>query len=238
MRPGYRELAPPPPLGHALACLWVRVVGPGETGTTRILPDACADIVWQPGRGAWLHGPDTGPALSDTSPGKVFVGVRFAPGAGGPALRLGLDEVRDARVELRSISRGADRRLHPGLEPVEALRRLAALAEDMVREHPPDPAVRGAVRFLADPRARVDALAGELGFSERQLLRRSRAAVGYGPKTLQRVLRFRRALAHLDDLARAAAEAGYADQAHFSRECARLAGISPAALARERLVSA
>ena len=88
---------------------------------------------------------------------------------------------------------------------------------------------------LADPRARVEALAGELGLSERQLRRRFHAAAGYGPKTLQRVLRFRRFLAaSREDLARAALEAGYADQAHLSRECARLAGTSPGRLARGR----
>ena len=71
--------------------------------------------------------------------------------------------------------------------------------------------------------------------------RRPAAAVGYGPKTLQRVLRFGRALAALDagvDLARLALEAGYADQAHLTRECTRLAGAPPAALARARLSAA
>src|SRR3954452_11614482 len=99
MRPGYRELAPPTALRGALACLWVRLAAREEPGTVRILPDACADIVWQPGRGAWLAGPDPGPALAAMTPGSVFVGARFAPGAGGPALRLGLDEVRDSRVD-------------------------------------------------------------------------------------------------------------------------------------------
>jgi AraC-like DNA-binding protein len=32
------------------------------------------------------------------------------------------------------------------------------------------------------------------------------------------------------DLARLALEAGYADQAHLTRECSRLAGLPPAAL--------
>jgi hypothetical protein len=51
------------------------------------------------------------------------------------------------------------------------------------------------------------------------------------------VLRFRRFLSRLDagrgetELARWAAEAGYADQAHLTRESARLAGLPPAALA-------
>jgi methylphosphotriester-DNA--protein-cysteine methyltransferase len=83
----------------------------------------------------------------------------------------------------------------------------------------------------------VELLADELGFSERQLRRRFHAAVGYGPKTLQRVLRFRRFLARADageDLSRAALDAGYADQAHLTRDCARLSGLTPSRLAIER----
>jgi transcriptional regulator GlxA family with amidase domain len=83
-------------------------------------------------------------------------------------------------------------------------------------------------------------MAADLGVSERHLYRRCRAAVGYGPATLRRVLRFRRFVSGIDqtaaspDLARLATETGYADQAHLTRESTRLAGLPPAALARAR----
>ncbi len=38
------------------------------------------------------------------------------------------------------------------------------------------------------------------------------------------------------DLAAIAAEAGYADQAHLTRECGKLSGLTPAALARQRTI--
>jgi transcriptional regulator GlxA family with amidase domain len=73
----------------------------------------------------------------------------------------------------------------------------------------------------------------------RRLRRRFAAAVGYGPKTFQRVLRLQRALrlaggnarprASLS-LAMIAVAAGYADQAHMSRELRALTGRSPGAL--------
>ena len=71
------------------------------------------------------------------------------------------------------------------------------------------------------------------GLSERQLRRRFVDAVGYGPKTLARVLRFQRFLAlaaHGRDLGASALDAGYADQAHLTRECRRLSGRTPAEL--------
>jgi AraC-like DNA-binding protein len=239
MPAGYRELAPPPALRGALACLWVRVAPDGAT-PTRVLPDACIDLIWQAGRGAFVAGPDTGPMLVPAAPGAVFVGARFLPGAGGSALGVPLSELRDLRVELDALAPELGRRLPAELTPSAALRRVTGIAARLVLAGPPDLAVRSAARRLADPRARVENLAVDLGLSERQLRRRFHAAAGYGPKTLQRVLRFGRFLAAADgdgaepDFARIALEAGYADQAHLTRECTRLAGLAPAALLRAR----
>ena len=61
-----------------------------------------------------------------------------------------------------------------------------------------------------------------------RLHRRSLAAFGYGPKMLDRVLRLQRALGLARSgvpFATTAATAGYADQAHLSREVRSLAGV-------------
>jgi AraC-like DNA-binding protein len=239
LSPGYQELAPPATAGGALACLWVRVAPADAVTANRVLPDACADVIWIAGRGAIVAGPDTGPALTPVPPGAIIVGARFAPGAGGPALGVELGELRDQRVSLDMAWPQLDRRLPGDLAPSAALREVAAVATELARAAPPDRAVGEAARALARPAARVEHLAAELGLSERQLRRRCHAAVGYGPKALHRVLRFRRFLRASDaaaapDLARLAADAGYADQAHLTRECVRLAGLAPAALARSR----
>ena len=197
-----------------------------------ILPDACSDLIWQAGRGAFVAGPDTGPVPVTAGADAVFVGARFRPGAGGAALGLPLSELRDLRVDLADLDldRALAERLPADLEPREALRRVAEIA---VTAPSADTAIAEAARRLEQPQARVETLAGDLGLSERQLRRRCHAAAGYGPKTLQRVLRFRRFLAARNpDLARAALDAGYTDQSHLTRECTRLAGRTPAALLR------
>jgi AraC-like DNA-binding protein len=231
----YREYAPPPQLRASLACLWTRVVPP-EGASVRVLPDACSDLMWRAGHGALVAGPDTAAWVSRPSPGTLIVGARFLPGVGGPALGLPLSELRNLRVDLGELHPRLAEQLAPDLSPDAALHRVAAAAGQLAQ--PPDPAVRAAVRRLEDPRARIERLADELGFSERQLRRRLHAAVGYGPKTLQRVLRFRRFLAITEacgDLARAALDAGYADQAHLTRDCARLSGLTPGRLAAEQV---
>lgn len=78
------------------------------------------------------------------------------------------------------------------------------------------------------------ALAGETGWSGRYLSRRFGVEIGLSPKVAARVARFDRARHRLQaaggafPLARLAAECGYYDQAHLSREFSALAGVPPA----------
>lgn len=89
----------------------------------------------------------------------------------------------------------------------------------------------------ADGRVPVAALAAELGWSRKHLATRFRDQVGVAPKTLARVLRFRRAVDRLDAVAAAdwagfAIECGYADQSHLIREFRALSGFTPGELVR------
>jgi AraC-like DNA-binding protein len=78
--------------------------------------------------------------------------------------------------------------------------------------------------------------AERVALSERQLARRFADRVGIPPKVFARVMRLQRAATLLFEgtaPSEAALLAGYADQAHFTREAAELAGITPSGLARE-----
>jgi AraC-like DNA-binding protein len=240
MTPGYREFAPSAQFRNEIHCLWAGVSPPAGRPPTLVLPDACIDLIWQSGVGAFVAGPDTGPVPDARPGGAVLVGVRFRPGAGGAALGLPLSELLDLRVDaddLPALPRG----LLPGsLTPEEALERLTGLAAVLVTERPADRLVLEAARLMDQPRAGAERVAARLEIGERQLRRRCQAAVGYGPRMLHRVLRFRRFVTRLDaaaggaDLAGLAAVTGYADQAHLTRESTSLAGLPPAALARAR----
>jgi transcriptional regulator GlxA family with amidase domain len=86
------------------------------------------------------------------------------------------------------------------------------------------------------PHGRIAQLSRWIGISERQLHRRFSAAIGYGPKMFQSVLRFQRLLKTAREtgaeqsLADLAVSAGYADQAHMTRDVHRLANIRPTML--------
>jgi transcriptional regulator GlxA family with amidase domain len=155
-------------------------------------------------------------------------------------LGLPASELRDAAPDATDVL-GGDRAdalleaLLAGNDPHAIL--LAAACASGGPE--PDPLVRAAVTALDRPQARVAVVAAELGLSARQLQRRVADAVGYGPKMLARVLRFRR-LQSLPPapLVELALEAGYADQAHMTGEVTELAGISPVRFLKDRTPTA
>lgn len=237
--PGYRELPALAGTGAAVVCRWIRVTPPGDGPLTAdVLPDGCTDLIWQQGRGPFFAGPDTGPAPSLTPPGSVFVGVRFRPGAGGAAMRIPLADVRDQRIDVADLAPWLARKLPADLNPEDIFLRLTLLSEQLTSDAPLDPVVRHATTLLAAGPVGVGQLARSMAISERQLLRRFDVAVGYGPKTLHRVMRFCRVVDALHagrgrtDLAALAGQIGYADQAHLTREVTRMSGLPPATLAR------
>jgi len=243
LAPGYAEWLPPAALRGQVACLWMSVIPDRPHGSGLILPDGCSDLIWEQGTGASVAGPDTGPfTAAEPAPGAVIVGVRFRPAAGGQVLGMPLSELRDQRVPLADVLPGqaASSRLDAGMSPTEAAASLLDLTGRLVTDSAADHAIAHAATLLRDPAARTEEVAGLVGLSERQLRRRSHAAAGYGPKTLQRVLRFQRFVRLLDaspvlpDLADAAVRTGYADQPHLTRECRALSGQAPAALHRLR----
>jgi transcriptional regulator GlxA family with amidase domain len=90
---------------------------------------------------------------------------------------------------------------------------------------------------------RIDDLAAGVGTSVRTLERAFDETVGVSPKTLARIVRFRRALVLLDAPRRAsfaaiALDCGYADQSHLVRDFRDFAGGPPTAyLAADRPMS-
>jgi AraC-like DNA-binding protein len=240
LAPGYAEWQAPASLRSVVSCLWAGIVPDDADRETLVLPDGCSDLIWEQGVGGYVAGPDTGPAPSTSKAGAVLVGARFRPSAGGGLLGLPLSEVRDQRVALADLLPAAAKRLPATLDPARAAARVLDTVGRLAGEGTPDHAIAQAVALLRDPSARTEEVADDVGLSARQLRRRCHAAVGYGPKTLQRVFRFQRFVRMLDapagppELAVAAARAGYADQSHLTRECRELSGLTPVGLAAIR----
>ncbi len=215
----------------------------------RVVPDGCVDLIWSGGR-LTVAGPDTRHRLVALPSGTRVVGVRLRPGAAGPAFGLPASELRDTVAGGADVlGREATAKLLDELEAARDPHAILLCALERGADALPDPVVHAVVLALGRPEARVGSVAAELGLSARQLQRRVTDAVGYGPKTLARVLRFRRlqtlaaactdrAGARAAGLAELALDAGYADQAHMTAEVTRLAGLSPVRFLKDRTPTA
>jgi AraC-like DNA-binding protein len=191
-----------------------------------------------------VAGPATAPLIVPVAPSSTTVGIRFRPGAASAAFGLPASELRDQHGPLAEVWPDEAEPLSEQLASSSSAREMVATLlrnlTDRLRRAEPDPLVVAGARVLDQPGARVRDLAPAIGIGERHLRRRFHDAVGYGPKTLDRVLRLHRFLDAAEQpdvpqpLALAAASAGYADQAHLSRDCAVLTGLAPGALLAER----
>jgi AraC-like DNA-binding protein len=201
-------------------------------------PAELVAVRFKPGTAAAL----TGCGLAELTDASVDLAALGLAGAladqiAGAAVGVGAPRL-PARIPLSAISHA----------------RLAALVgwlrQRLADAAPPDPRIARAVALLSSAarrgaappvgstgEARVDDVADMLGMTRQHLARGFRREVGITPKQLARIARMQRAADALrrgGDLARLAAELGYFDQSHLSRELRDLAGVTPAALAAER----
>jgi AraC-like DNA-binding protein len=229
-------------LAGVVRTVWIQRTGAAPY-LQRHLPTGGVELHFPIGGRPQLLGPLTGPEVEVIPPHTTMVGVRFHPGT-APPLPTMLDDLVDQRFGLADLWRGSADRLEEAMAlactPERALVILQAHLLREFRSTVRDPLVSEAVQGLMPWQpVNIDTLANHLALSPSQLRRRTLQAVGVSPKVLQRTLRFQGFLAlaqagaaatgrrGADGMAGLAVDVGYADQAHLSRECLRLTGLTP-----------
>jgi len=239
----YVERPPLPGLAGVVRTVWIQRTSDAAY-VQRHLPTGGVEIHFPVGGHPQLVGPLTGPEIEVIPAHTTIVGVRFRPGT-PPRLPAVLDDLVDQRLGLAelwgsSVGRLVDAMARAGT-PEQALMLLQArLLHEFRSAVRVDPLVGEAVQALMPWHpVGIGSLATRLALSASQLRRRCLHAVGVSPKVLQRTLRFQGFLAlaqagamatgrrGADGLAGLAVDVGYADQAHLSRECLRLTGLTP-----------
>jgi AraC-like DNA-binding protein len=239
----YVERPPSPELAGVVRTVWIQRTGEAAY-VQRHLPTGGIEIHFPIGGPPQLVGPLTGPEIEVIPAHTTIVGVRFRPGT-APPLPTVLDDLVDQRLGLAELwGRAVDRLVEAMAMAVTPERALMLLQAHLLQEFRAtarvDPLVGEAVQALMPWHpVDIDSLANHLALSASQLRRRCLHAVGMSPKVLQRTLRFQGFLAlaqagatasgrrGADGMAGLAVDAGYADQAHLSRECLRLTGLTP-----------
>ncbi|MCB0882058.1 MAG: helix-turn-helix transcriptional regulator [Thermoleophilia bacterium] len=240
--------APPADLAAHVEVLWAGWWDlRGDTPhTSRLLPDPCVNIAFEGDEsrvvGVWTR------TWSRTLEGRGSVrAAKLAAGAVGAFLDADAADLANRLTPLADVAgpdAGAELRRRV-LDPARAEAGCAAVAR-WLRSRRRDPLPDGvatameACRLAAgDPSLlTVEALARAVDMSPRALQRLFRRHVGGSPKWLIRRHRLQEAAARIErgedgGLAGLAAELGYADQAHLTRDFTAAVGASPARFARD-----
>ncbi|PXX62505.1 AraC-like DNA-binding protein [Nocardia tenerifensis] len=200
------------------------------------------------GTGGFVNGVCTTKFVRELSgAGEVF-GVRFRAGGFGAFTGLDVGSFRDSVVDLIDVMPDADGLADRVLDaPTDERRRT--IVEDFLTDRPAadDPTYLLVLRIIdamaKDPDlTRVDQITDRFDVPVRTLQRMFRRYVGAGPKWVLRRYRLQDgaellARGRTEDLATLAAELGYFDQAHFSREFTAEVGMAPLEYAKNSLRS-
>lgn len=233
----YAEVAPPISLRHAIKLGWTLTLDGGADQRVRhaAMPDGCVELIRRlRGRSFWRNeqpetfvvGATRGPADLQLSGDGSFVGIRLWPWAWNSIGHIPSAKLVDDWADLEVAA--------PGLELPESVEAAMRAVTQMMLTFAP------VLLYEAILRSRsVAELARRSGRSHRWLQRWFNRNVGMTPRTYLRLLRFSDAIEGLaaveGSFAGHAAERGFADQSHMSREFRSMAGL-PATSVRNRAV--
>jgi AraC-like DNA-binding protein len=164
------------------------------------------------------------------------VGAVLRPGAWALLFGVSADELAERHTPLADLWGAWAGRVHERLlEGGSAEERLAileaVLASRLPRVRTLHPAIAAVLEEM-DSFPSIEAAVQRSGISHRSFVAQFHRTVGLGPKTYMRIRRFQQALCSLRrsgdlSLAGMAVDAGYSDQAHFSRDFKAFAGVTP-----------
>jgi AraC-like DNA-binding protein len=254
---------PSPALAPIVECVWTlegqAVELNGEPQS--ILPDGRPEIIVHLGdafdrvgeggavtrQGALLVAGQLTSQLLLQPTGRIAVaGVRLRPDGMAALFRQPAGELTGLTIGMDAVARPLFAALAQVRDSTGSVREAVSAIQQRLASHVDttrvDPVVRLAVGAIEASAGRmsVEHLARRAGMTRRHLERRFRAVVGLSPKRLSRIVRLQRAIRMMDTLeasgrgARTAAACGYADQAHFIRDCRELCGQAPAAWLQQR----
>jgi len=252
----YAEFPPSPALDPFVDRVWILTGNSDDLSASLqpVLPDARPELVMHFGdpfervsvngdvsrQAATLFAGQLTEQLTLKPTGAVaVVGVRFHPHGAGPLFRVPQHEITGLTLDLEDLAPELSRALREVRDQTDDVGTAVRLVQRVLERRIADLQVDRRVQFAttaiidADGAVSIDRLAERVALTRRHLERLFLDAVGLPPKRVARIARFQKAVRLLSDAdsngrgALAAAECGYADQAHFIRDFRQLAGCSP-----------
>lgn len=224
------EVEPPAELSDRVLCIWSLEAGP--SALLPVIPDGCLDLILcRKGlqSSLILAGLDLEAWTAPVEPNLAYLGVRFRPGVLPDPLGFSAEALAGNRVDVGcEASVGQQRWIRSILTSDQALPIMLEGLATTLR-----PASSGTLEALHQ------ATRGETGSRTRRTFQRTLTrATGLPPSAWFASARARTAALTLLEtglpLTEVALEAGYADQAHLTREIRRRLGLTPARMRRQR----
>lgn len=252
----YREYPVPGDLRRLVKCAWrLQDVQPGDTVQT-IYPDGHCELIvhlksppqcWDPVTG-WREQATTLFAAQRVTAVRLragepldCVGLRLRPAASDAIAERALTEYRDRIADLAAIDSAFSQALRTAVRTFAngSDASLWRLLRRRIAGHLLDERIETAVNRLEEGGgdARIGAVVRASGMSTRGFQTRFLQHVGLTPKEFARLMRLQATLHALDasdaGISELAADTGFADQAHATRELRRVTGLTPARLRTE-----
>jgi AraC-like DNA-binding protein len=248
----YCELAPARDLAHVVLSYSQFTIAPDVRGPIvhEVITDGCVSLVYHrnPAKAAsWLKivGPRLEALRKEVYASDSFWIVRLSPAACRLVLGCAPATLRNQLLYcsqlLPKLTDELLLRLDACSNFAQAIAAYATCLSSLgIKPTDVDLEVAATVRLIeaSQGQARISEVAAAVGLSVRQLERRFRAVTGLTPKQFARVRRLRAtALALIEgeeiNWAARAAEMGFADQSHLTREFVALTGRSPVSFAED-----
>lgn len=234
------------PVGDLLLCGWEFTADHNLPGvyTHHVVPDGCVTLLYkansQPHYAFLIFtGPRTRALRVDIRAGDHYCGIRFWPDSGGLILGVSALELFGRSEPFANLAPNLagplEEQLRNCRQAPDAIPILCRFVAQRCVECPlVDPIVRRCLQTIqaSDGNCSIQEIADQLEISPRQLQRRFRTRVGITPKEYCRIRRIRQALSNVvkpnpKGWSIVAAESGFADQAHLTRETVDLTDLSP-----------
>ncbi len=245
--PPIHRFAPSPELADVVRRYWMPVwsLPDGRVSVQRVLQYPVCLIVVSADY-ALLVGPSTGLSTQELTGSGWALGTMLQPAAGAALVGGSVDQLTDRAVPLPDEALVGRIREAIGDDPHDPDRQqtgVAAVEESLAALLPVDDEgrlVNAIVEYVEGDQQvqRVGQVCDKFSITERTLQRLTARRIGLSPKWLIQRRRLHEAAERLrdtdrPDLARVAADLGYADQAHFGRDWRAVTGVTPGEFAAE-----
>lgn len=250
----YREFDVPIPLRRHVQCVWRWRDEVQSHDVQTIFPDGRCELVMHLGQPPRVWSADRG---WNTQAYCVFaaqhraairlacqgimdcIGVRLKPAASAAIASTWLAKSRDRMIDLNELSPDFAQYFAVAAAHFATERggsELWRLLESRLLQYRIDERIETAVECLEaqEGRGRIESIATHVAMSMRSFQMRFLDCVGLGAKEFACVVRLQATIRALDrgakPVSRVAFDAGFADQAHATRELRKLTGVTPAQL--------